>query len=94
VNDELADNYTIAASASAARDANKLPTKIFEAVNEFVRGELARNPKRVGHPLRKPYAGLYSARRGTYRIVYSIDEGAKEVTIVSVAARSDVYRPR
>ena len=94
MSDALEGGYRISVSASAARDAEKLPRKIFEAVNEFVRGELARNPQRVGHPLRKPYAGLYSARRGTYRIVYSIDEEQRQVVIVSVGARSDIYRPR
>lgn len=87
-------NYTVVASATALREAAKLPQKVYEAVTEFLHGELARNPYRVGGELRGPYAGMRSARRGTYRIVYQIDEEARTVTIVTVAGRSDVYRPR
>jgi mRNA interferase RelE/StbE len=89
-----AEHYTIAASATALREAGKLPPKIYEAVTEFLHGDLARNPRRVGHELRGPYAGIYSARRGTYRIVYQIDDASQTVTVITVGARSDIYRPR
>lgn len=87
-------HYTIAASATALREAAKLPPKIYEAVTEFLHGDLARNPRRVGHKLRGPYADMYSARRGTYRVVYQIDDESQTVTVITVGARSDIYRPR
>lgn len=34
----------------------------------------------------------YSARRGTYRVIYRIDDDARVVTVVDVAHRRDVYR--
>lgn len=86
--------YKIAASVTALREAAKLPPKIHDAVTEFLHGELARNPRRVGHELRGPYSGAYSARRGTYRIVYQIDDETRTVTVITLGARSDVYRPR
>jgi mRNA-degrading endonuclease RelE of RelBE toxin-antitoxin system len=38
-------------------------------------------------------AGMHSARRGDYRVVYSMMEDARVVEIVHIGRRSDVYRP-
>jgi mRNA-degrading endonuclease RelE of RelBE toxin-antitoxin system len=38
--------------------------------------------------------GYLSARRGPYRIIYRIDDAARSITVVAVAHRSDIYRPR
>ena len=50
-------------------------------------------PHRVGQPLRGPLEGCHSARRGTYRVIYRIDDVERRVTVVGVLPRSDVYRP-
>lgn len=34
----------------------------------------------------------FSARRGTYRVIYRIDDMARVATVVDVAHRRDVYR--
>ena len=44
----------------------------FSAVMKFAFGDLAREPRRVGKPLRRELTGLYSARRGPYRLLYRI----------------------
>jgi mRNA-degrading endonuclease RelE of RelBE toxin-antitoxin system len=44
--------------------------------------------------LRPPLAGTWSARRGTYRILYEINHQTRTVTITAVEARSDAYRRR
>jgi mRNA-degrading endonuclease RelE of RelBE toxin-antitoxin system len=36
---------------------------------EFMIGPLCDKPRRVGHPLQRELAGLWSARRGAYRVV-------------------------
>ena len=51
-------------------------------------------PRRVGHPLLRELAGLWSARRGSYRIVYGIDDEQREVTVLRIDHRADIYRPR
>jgi mRNA-degrading endonuclease RelE of RelBE toxin-antitoxin system len=33
-----------------------------------------------------------SARRGTYRVIYRIDDKARVVTVVDIAHRRDIYR--
>jgi mRNA-degrading endonuclease RelE of RelBE toxin-antitoxin system len=53
---------------------------------------LADNPHRVGAPLRKPFEGHWRARRGEYRVRYTIDEASTEVVVVDISHRRDAYR--
>jgi mRNA-degrading endonuclease RelE of RelBE toxin-antitoxin system len=57
-------------------------------------GSLSENPRRVGQPLRLGLEGLHSARRGDYRVIYRIDDHARQVIVMAIEHRSDVYRPR
>lgn len=84
--------YQVQITARAARDLQRLPEKIATACVEFIFGPLAENPQRVGKPLRAELAGLRSARRGDYRIVYAIVEDAHGLEIVHIDRRSDIYR--
>ena len=54
---------------------------------------LGRNPSRAGKPLRGDLAGIHSARRGTYRVLYRINEETREGIVLRVEHRSDAYRP-
>lgn len=72
--------------------AETLPEAVAFAAHEFVVGPLLANPQRVGKRLSGPLADRYSARRGTYRIIYRIDEDAHVVTLLQIARRSDAYR--
>ena len=58
--------------------------KVAAAVVEFVYGDLARDPYRVGKPLRFELEGLYSARRAEYRVIYRVDDGAEVVRVMRV----------
>lgn len=69
-----------------------LPENVASAVIEFMTGPLIENPYRVGRELRRELTGIWSARRGTYRVLYRIDDQAKEVTVLRVDHRRDVYR--
>jgi len=71
-----------------------LPEAVAAAAYEFMIGPLLDNPYRVGKRLTPPLADRFSARRGTYRILYMIDDGSRTVTVVDVDHRGDVYRPR
>lgn len=69
-----------------------MPEKIATACVEFIFGALADNPRRVGKPLRAELVGLYSARRGDYRVIYGVAEDTRTVEVVHIDRRSDVYR--
>ena len=84
--------YTVRFTATARRDLHKLPPRLLAAVIEFAFGDLAGEPRRVGKPLRRELAGLYSAQRGPYRVLYRIDEDHSLVLIERVDHRADVYR--
>ncbi len=70
-----------------------LPESVAAAVIEFITGTLVENPHRVGRPLRGELAGIHSARRGTYRVLYRISEERREVLVMRIDHRSDAYRP-
>ncbi|MEU3017339.1 type II toxin-antitoxin system RelE/ParE family toxin [Nocardiopsis sp. NPDC007018] len=69
----------------------ELPETVAAAAYEFITGPLSAEPWRVGKPLEEPFAGLHSARRGTYRIIYRIDPGKDVVEIHSIRHRRDAY---
>ncbi|MGL5863468.1 MAG: type II toxin-antitoxin system RelE family toxin [Phycicoccus sp.] len=71
-----------------------LPEAVAAAVVEFVTGALVENPWRVGKPLRGDFSGVLAARRGTYRVLYRVNESRREVVVLRVDHRRDVYRPR
>lgn len=82
----------VVARPAAGAIAETLPEPVAFAVIEFIAGPLLENPHRVGRELRGQLAGIWSARRGDYRVVYEIDDEQREVTVLRVAHRSDIYR--
>lgn len=69
-----------------------LPPAAAFAAWEFIDGPLRKAPHRVGAPLREPFAGLWRARRGEYRVRYEIDEALRLVRVVDIDHRRDAYR--
>jgi mRNA-degrading endonuclease RelE of RelBE toxin-antitoxin system len=86
-------SYRIVVTRTAARRlAERLPETVAAACVEFLYGPLAANPERVGAPLRKPFEGHWRARRGEYRVRYTIDDEARTVTVLDISHRRDAYR--
>jgi mRNA interferase RelE/StbE len=85
--------YTLRATPTVRRElAEILPETVAVAVFEFITGPLLENPHRVGNRLLPPLDDRYSARRGTYGVIYRIGDDARVVTVVDVSHRRDVYR--
>jgi len=85
--------YELVIARPAARAiAETRPEAVYAAVIDFITGSLIENPRRVGRELRNELAGIHSARRGSYRILYRIDDGERTVTVLRVDHRSDAYR--
>ncbi|MCU1440006.1 MAG: plasmid stabilization system [Rhodoglobus sp.] len=85
-------SYEVVFAPTARREMSGVPERVIPAIIEFVYGDLAANPRRVGKPLERELAGSFSARRGSYRILYDIDDEEHRVSILRVAQRADVYR--
>ena len=89
----MTDRYELVVARPAARAiAEQLPEAVSAAIIEFITGALIENPQRVEGALRNELTGIHSARRGTYRVLYRIDEVAREVIVLRIDHRSDVYR--
>jgi mRNA interferase RelE/StbE len=89
----VSEPYLLVVAGPAARAiANELPEAVAHAVIDLITGPLLENPHRLGLELRRELAGVFVARRGTYRVLYRIDDARREVTVIRVDHRRDVYR--
>ena len=89
----MSEPYELVVARPAARAiAEDLPEAVAGAVIEFITGPLLLEPKRVGRELRNELVGIHSARRGTYRILYRINDDERTVTVIRIDHRRDVYR--
>ena len=86
--------YEVIFAPSARRELASVPERVIPAIIEFVYGDLADSPRRVGKPLERELEGSFSARRGSYRILYDINDEKMQVYILRVAHRADAYRSR
>jgi mRNA interferase RelE/StbE len=94
VTSEADGDYELVLTPPARRPlTGKLPEPVAAAVIEFLTTALIRHPHRVGKPLRDDLAGVWSARRGTYRVLYRVREDLGEVIVLRVERRRDAYRP-
>jgi mRNA-degrading endonuclease RelE of RelBE toxin-antitoxin system len=91
VSDRDREPYTLRTTPTVRRAlSERLPEAV--AAYEFITGPLLQQPHRVGKRLMPPLDDRFSARRGTYRIIYRIDDDANTITVVDVDHRRDVYR--
>jgi mRNA interferase RelE/StbE len=87
------DRYVLAITPTARRQLTEhLPEAVATAAYEFIVGPLLDSPYRVGKQLHSPLDDRHSARRGTYRVIYRIDDQSRTVTVVDVAHRRDAHR--
>ncbi len=93
----MADHaYRLRLSSAARRALTEapptgLPLAVATAVAGFITGALLDEPRRVGKHLMRELSGYHVARRGSYRVVYRIDDGDREVLVVRIDHRADVY---
>jgi mRNA interferase RelE/StbE len=83
--------WRVTVSGPAERRLAQLPEKAAAAILETL-AAIGENPRRTGRPLRFELEGLWSARRGPYRVIYRIDARRKLVIVVAIGHRADIYR--
>lgn len=87
------DPYELRTTSTVRRALSEtLPEAVAAAACEFITGPVLTDPQRIGKRLLPPMDDRFSARRGTYRVIYRIDDKARVVAVVDVANRSDAYR--
>jgi mRNA-degrading endonuclease RelE of RelBE toxin-antitoxin system len=90
---QLSRPYTLRTTPTVRRAlAERLPEVVAAAACEFITGPLRQAPYRVGKRPMPPLDDRFSACRGTYRIIYRIDDISQIVTIVDIDHRRDIYR--
>ncbi|WP_269317347.1 type II toxin-antitoxin system RelE family toxin [Arthrobacter sp. MA-N2] len=77
-----------------ATNGRRLPEKAAAAIIEFVTGALAGDPHRLSKSLTNELLGLRTARRGDYRVLFTLDIEGHILYIHRIEHRSDVYKPR
>ncbi|HTO01067.1 MAG TPA: type II toxin-antitoxin system RelE/ParE family toxin [Microthrixaceae bacterium] len=88
------DKFELRVTAPAKRQLERLPEGTALAIVEFMLTALRDNPHRVGGRLQRELAGLHSARRGSYQVVYEIDDEDRTIIVLRIDHRSRVYRSR
>jgi len=86
------DKYEVVVGADAVRSMRRLPKKFQKAIIAALNA-LGDEP-RAGKPLIGELAGVWSLRRGDYRVLYRINDDARRVEIARIGHRRDVYRRR
>ena len=82
--------YRIELRRKAQRSLDRLPKGDFNAIVGAMK-DLANTPRPKGVEKIKA-AGLWRIRQGDYRIVYSVDDSQKTVTILRIRHRREIYR--
>jgi mRNA-degrading endonuclease RelE of RelBE toxin-antitoxin system len=89
-----ANEYELVVTPPARRAlTERLPEAVAAAVIDFLTTASVTQPRRVGKPLRGELAGVWAARRGTYRVLYRLREDTHEVIVLRIDHRRDVHRP-
>lgn len=83
-------SYKLLIKPSAVKEIEAIPKKDRARIVKRIQG-LAENARPPGC---EKLSGeeKYRVRQGWYRVVYSIDDQAREILVVKVAHRKDVYR--
>jgi mRNA interferase RelE/StbE len=83
-------NYSVAIKSSAQKELDALDDAVFRRIDRKILA-LAENPRPAGCKKLKGYKDQWRIRIGDWRVVYSIDDSAKRVSISRVAHRREVY---
>jgi mRNA interferase RelE/StbE len=83
-------SYRLLIKPSAIKEIETIPKRNRLRIVKRIQG-LSENPRPPGC---EKLSGeeKYRVRQGSYRVVYSIDDQAREVLVVKVGHRKDVYR--
>jgi len=83
--------YSISLAPAAVRQFRKLPSLIQRRLKPHI-DSLSADPRPPGTKKMEGEAHLYRVRVGDYRIVYYIWDDEREVLLVKIAHRREIYR--
>ncbi len=83
--------YSILFSSRAKKELLSLPNKIILAIEAKIDG-LTKEPRPSGCKKLQGSTNEYRIRIGDYRVIYTVADVVKIVSIIKIAHRKDVYR--
>lgn len=83
--------YRILYEKRICKDLDKIPNADVARIQSVFK-ELLHNPVPVGSKKLSGRASLYRVRQGNYRIIYTVDFKEKEIRIILVGHRKEIYR--
>ncbi|MDR3792041.1 MAG: type II toxin-antitoxin system RelE/ParE family toxin [Terracidiphilus sp.] len=83
-------NYSIAFKASAEKELLQLPASVVSRLLPRIEA-LALEPHPTGSKKLRGAKDLWRIRSGKYRAIYSIDDNRRQIVVMRVAHRSEVY---
>ncbi|HLH72825.1 MAG TPA: type II toxin-antitoxin system RelE/ParE family toxin [Chloroflexota bacterium] len=84
-------NYDLRITRSADRSLAKLPRTVQERIDLAI-DQLATDPRPEGSQRLTGTEPIYRIRVGDYRVLYTVDDTDKIVTVVRIGHRREVYR--
>jgi mRNA interferase RelE/StbE len=84
-------NYSVTFARSARKELEKLHPSIARRIIHRIEA-LATIPRSSGAIKLQGHKNLWRIRIGDYRVIYSIDDAARNIDVAVVRHRSDVYR--
>jgi mRNA interferase RelE/StbE len=85
--------YRLLFTARARKDIDRLDTVVKKRLRQALETKLARAPLQHGTKLVKSnLVGEYRFRVGDYRVIYDLE--ARDIIVLRVQHRREVYRPR
>ena len=83
-------SYQILFKPAANRQFKKLPSAIQQSLRPII-DSLATNPRPAGCKKLKGRKNEYRVRLGNYRVIYSIEDKALIISVISLGHRRDAY---
>ncbi len=83
--------YRLVIKKPARKELDSLPKQVFLKIDKAILS-LKENPSPHPQSIRLKGKDKRRLRAGDYRVVYTVDEGQKVVTIYRVRHRKDIYR--
>jgi len=83
--------YEVLLARQAERDLKKLAGEVFHRIVREIKN-LAHTPRPQGCRKLTDSGADYRIRVGDYRVLYEVDDRARQVKILKVGHRRDVYR--
>ena len=83
--------YDLFIKPSGSKEAEKIPKRQKAKIREEIL-KLSENPRPTGVRKLKGREDIYRIRISDYRILYTIDDQDRKISILSVLARKEAYR--